>query len=145
MKIHIITVGEPKLSFAKEGFNFYVQRLSRFHDVYISHVRDDNRYEQKILDLTKKVNYTFACDEKGTSYTSREFSQKISTLGTQGNSSLAFLIGGPDGHTYAIKDRANQLFSLGSMTLPHDIAMLVLAESLYRAATIESGHPYHRN
>ncbi len=57
---------------------------------------------------------------------------------------MAFLIGGPDGHGSALLDAATLKLSLGAMTLPHGLARIVLAEQLYRAATILSGHPYHR-
>jgi 23S rRNA (pseudouridine1915-N3)-methyltransferase len=57
---------------------------------------------------------------------------------------MAFLIGGPDGHGAAALEGAALKLSLGSMTLPHGMARAVLIEQLYRAATILSGHPYHR-
>jgi 23S rRNA (pseudouridine1915-N3)-methyltransferase len=57
---------------------------------------------------------------------------------------LAFLIGGPDGHAPAVLARAEQSWSLGPLTLPHMLVRLVLAEQLYRAVSIEAGHPYHR-
>jgi 23S rRNA (pseudouridine1915-N3)-methyltransferase len=57
---------------------------------------------------------------------------------------LAFLIGGPDGHSRDVLQRAGQRWSLGPLTLPHMLVRLVVAEQLYRAMTILNGHPYHR-
>ena len=57
---------------------------------------------------------------------------------------MAFLIGGPDGHGPEALAGADLKLSLGKMTLPHMLARIVLVEQLYRAATILSGHPYHR-
>jgi 23S rRNA (pseudouridine1915-N3)-methyltransferase len=61
-----------------------------------------------------------------------------------GARALAFLIGGPDGHGKEALGAGRLRLSLGSMTLPHGLARIVLAEQLYRTATILSGHPYHR-
>ena len=60
------------------------------------------------------------------------------------NRTIAFLIGGADGHGEAVSAQAPLKMSLGPMTLPHGLARIVLAEQLYRAATILAGHPYHR-
>ena len=61
-----------------------------------------------------------------------------------GAKSTAILIGGPDGLAPEVRDAAQLVLSLGAITLPHGLARIVLAEQLYRAATILSGHPYHR-
>ena len=63
----------------------------------------------------------------------------------QGRQGLAFLIGGPDGHGADVLNKAELTLSLGAMTLTHGLARVVLAEQLYRAATIIIGHPYHRS
>jgi 23S rRNA (pseudouridine1915-N3)-methyltransferase len=57
---------------------------------------------------------------------------------------MCFVIGGTDGHIEEIKNHSNYLWSFGKMTLPHDLAMVILVEALYRASTISAGHPYHR-
>jgi 23S rRNA (pseudouridine1915-N3)-methyltransferase len=62
-----------------------------------------------------------------------------------GAARLAFVIGGPDGHGAGIRTKAAGLLSLGAMTLPHGLARVVLLEQIYRAITILSGHPYHRD
>ncbi len=89
-------------------------------------------------------------DERGHHDTSTAFAARIAAFRDGGAPSLAFLIGGPDGHGSAIDQGANQgghpslRLSLGAMTLPHGLARVILAEQLYRATTILAGHPYHR-
>lgn len=83
-------------------------------------------------------------DEHGKSLSSAEFATLLRRLRDSGESEVAFLIGGADGHGEAARNTATHVISLGRMTLPHGLARIVLAEQLYRATTIISGHPYHR-
>ena len=88
--------------------------------------------------------YVIALDETGKSLTSASFAQFIRRLGDTGTSAVAILIGGPDGHDMSVHKRAKLLLNLGTLTLPHGLARIVIAEQLYRATTILTGHPYHR-
>jgi 23S rRNA (pseudouridine1915-N3)-methyltransferase len=83
-------------------------------------------------------------DEGGKSLDSEAFARRIGALRDGGTQTLAFLIGGADGHGDAARSAAGLTLALGAMTLPHQIVRLVLVEQLYRAATILAGHPYHR-
>jgi 23S rRNA (pseudouridine1915-N3)-methyltransferase len=83
-------------------------------------------------------------DETGKQLSSEAFARWIAQKRHSGSKDLAFLIGGPDGHGAEAIEGATLKLSLGPMTLPHGIARVVLIEQLYRAATILSGHPYHR-
>jgi 23S rRNA (pseudouridine1915-N3)-methyltransferase len=85
-----------------------------------------------------------ALDETGRALTSRAFAARIVAWQRQGQSELAFLIGGPDGLDPALTGRAELILALGRMTWPHRLVRVMLAEQLYRAATILAGHPYHR-
>ncbi len=80
----------------------------------------------------------------GKSLTSEAFADFLRVTRDGGAKSCIFLIGGPDGHGEAVLDAAALKLSLGALTLPHGLARVVLAEQLYRATTILSGHPYHR-
>lgn len=80
----------------------------------------------------------------GQTMSSDSFARHLQRLADQGTKSCAFLIGGPDGHGAAVLSAAPLKMSLGSLTLPHGLARVILAEQLYRAATILTGHPYHR-
>ncbi len=80
----------------------------------------------------------------GKSLSSESFAAFIREMRDSGAKNCVFLIGGPDGHGKAVLDAATLKLSLGGFTLPHGLARVVLVEQLYRAATILSGHPYHR-
>ena len=85
-----------------------------------------------------------ALDENGRELSSDAFATYLQQRRQAGVSCLALLIGGPDGHGSEVLDRANLKLSLGKMTLPHMLVRVILVEQLYRAATILTGHPYHR-
>jgi 23S rRNA (pseudouridine1915-N3)-methyltransferase len=98
---------------------------------------------QRLLAKVSGVDVKVALDEHGKGQTTDAFTAFLRD-GRNAGTSLAFLIGGPDGHGPAVLHAADLKLSLGPMTLPHGIARIVLAEQLYRAATILAGHPYHR-
>ena len=85
-----------------------------------------------------------ALDEGGRNLTSAAFADWLGRQRDLGTQATAFLIGGADGHGAAVAEAATLRLALGAMTLPHGIARIVLAEQLYRAATLLAGHPYHR-
>ena len=87
-----------------------------------------------------------ALDERGKTLTSREFADRIGAWRDGGTDDLAFVIGGPDGHgAELLGARPPCSLALGAMTWPHQLVRIMLAEQLYRAVTILSGHPYHRD
>lgn len=99
---------------------------------------------QRLAKVAGDAEIKVALDEAGRAFTSAEFARLLSRHRDNGIAHVAFLIGGPDGHDADFAAAASMKLSLGPMTLPHGLARLVLAEQLYRAATIISGHPYHR-
>ena len=84
-----------------------------------------------------------ALDERGKALPTEQWSQRVNKW-LQGGREVAFLIGGADGLEPGLKDSADMLLSLSSMTLPHQLVRVVLAEQLYRALSMLSNHPYHR-
>jgi 23S rRNA (pseudouridine1915-N3)-methyltransferase len=78
-----------------------------------------------------------ALDERGKDLTTVQFAELLKTETT-------FVIGGPDGLDEEVRKRASRLVRLSSLTLPHALAQVVLVEQIYRAATLLTGHPYHR-
>jgi 23S rRNA (pseudouridine1915-N3)-methyltransferase len=84
-------------------------------------------------------------DESGRALTSRAFAARITAWQVQGRGELAFLVGGPDGLDPNLIAGADLVLALGRMTWPHRLVRVLLAEQLYRAATILAGHPYHRD
>jgi 23S rRNA (pseudouridine1915-N3)-methyltransferase len=83
-------------------------------------------------------------DERGKSLSSEEFARKIGSMRDDGRRGLVIAIGGADGHEASLREQAALVLSFGAMTWPHQLVRIMLAEQLYRAATILSGHPYHR-
>ena len=99
---------------------------------------------ERLLRAAAKADFRIALDERGKALSSDAFAKLLGRKRDDGIATLAFLIGGPDGHGKAATDAADLTLSLGPMTLPHGLARVVLVEQVYRAATILSGHPYHR-
>jgi len=99
---------------------------------------------QRLLKAAAGADVTVALDEGGRALSSGTFASVLAKERDGGARTMAFLIGGPDGHGAGALAAAKLRLSLGALTLPHGLARIVLAEQLYRAATILSGHPYHR-
>jgi 23S rRNA (pseudouridine1915-N3)-methyltransferase len=86
-----------------------------------------------------------ALDERGATWTSRQFADRLAGWRDGGAGVLAFAIGGADGLGQAVIERADAVLSLGQMTWPHLLARSLLLEQLYRTQQILAGHPYHRD
>ena len=99
---------------------------------------------QRLLKACEAAEARIVLDERGKSLSSAAFAAWIRERRDGGTKLLGLIIGGPDGHGAAALESAHLKLSLGAMTLPHGFARIVLVEQLYRAATILSGHPYHR-
>jgi 23S rRNA (pseudouridine1915-N3)-methyltransferase len=98
-----------------------------------------------LLKAARHADVVIALDEKGKMLTSHAFAQLIGAIRDEGAKTLGLLIGGADGLAPEIASRTRANVSFGAITLPHQLARIVLAEQLYRAATILAGHPYHRD
>lgn len=83
-------------------------------------------------------------DERGRTPDSTQFASTLATERDNGRREIAFLIGGADGVDEALRQEADMAIALGRMTWPHQIVRILIAEQIYRAATILAGHPYHR-
>ena len=97
-----------------------------------------------LLKLTRDAEFIIALDERGKHLTSESFAKTLAKARDGGAKAAGIIIGGPDGLSQAVRDAARLQVALGAMTLPHQLVRVVLAEQLYRAGTILSGHPYHR-
>jgi 23S rRNA (pseudouridine1915-N3)-methyltransferase len=99
----------------------------------------------RLLAAARDMAEIIALDETGSAHTSASFAAYIGKRRDGGCAELAFLVGGPDGHGPSVLARARLVLNLGTLTLPHGLARIVLAEQIYRATTILAGHPYHRS
>ena len=99
----------------------------------------------QLLRLSRGADVIIALDERGKALTSQAFAQLLARTRDNGAGTAAILVGGADGLAPAVREAAQVKVSFGAITLPHGLARIVLAEQLYRAATILAGHPYHRD
>ncbi|HSX28855.1 MAG TPA: 23S rRNA (pseudouridine(1915)-N(3))-methyltransferase RlmH [Candidatus Saccharimonadales bacterium] len=143
MRFHFITVGEPKLDYARRGWDEYYKRLGRFHQLRTTRIDDKHANDTSLLHAADRA-YLMPLDLEGKEFSSPQLAKQLDSLATNGTSEIVFLIGGPEGFGDAIRQRADCLWKLSDLTLPHDLAMVVMLEALYRASTITAGLPYHR-
>lgn len=99
---------------------------------------------ETLLKAARDAGFVVALDVAGKALSSEAFAKLLAHERDAGHKALAIVIGGPDGFGADVLAAAHLRFSLGAVTLPHALARIILAEQLYRAATILSGHPYHR-
>jgi 23S rRNA (pseudouridine1915-N3)-methyltransferase len=147
MRWQIIVAGKPALAYAKAGVDEYLLRLRRYLDAEIVTVKAGNSHEvsQRLLEKSQGA-YRIVLDERGDRPTTRQLSDRFSALDMRGDvKTVAFVIGASDGHTQELRDSADWLLSLSSMTMQHELALVVLLEQIYRVATLRKGEPYHRD
>jgi 23S rRNA (pseudouridine1915-N3)-methyltransferase len=150
-----VAVGDRQPSWVDEAFGMYAGRLPRewkFHlDVIGTVRRQKNDKSRKateaegelILARLEKSELVILLDERGRQLSSRGLAEKLADWQIDGRD-LCFVIGGPDGVADACRQRADFTWSLSQLTLPHGLARVLLAEQLYRAHSLQVGHPYHR-
>jgi 23S rRNA (pseudouridine1915-N3)-methyltransferase len=158
VKISILAVGKLKDGPERSLVSRYVERcretgkalgLLGFEMLELAESRasrpSDRKAEEGRMIAVKTSGATMvALDERGHSPKSEEFARWIARWRDDGVKQLMFVIGGADGLDPALVDGADAKLAFGAMTLPHQLARIVLAEQLYRATTLLSGHPYHR-
>ncbi len=150
MRYEIISIGQTKKGFFKEGCEFYGKRLQAYSSLSFKEIRaakgsgDGVKVLESDALLKAASGYLIALDEKGKHLKSTMVAETITKLELSSISLISFLIGGADGHSEELKKQVNELWRLSDLTLAHDLAKLVLLEQLYRAETIRAGHPYHR-
>lgn len=142
MKLHIITIGKPKLAYAKLGWEEYFERLQRYHSVRATHLADKYANDaDKILEAARG-SYKVGMIIEGQQLSSEQLATFLQERALEGRE-VSFIIGGPDGLPVAVQSAMDFQWSLSRRTLPHDLAMVNVAEALYRASTINAGTPYH--
>lgn len=143
MKLHIITVGKPKLGYAREGWDEYIGRLKHYHDIRLTQLADKHAYDATKLKEAVQGSYVVALVIEGKQLSSTELSDFLKQRELEARE-VTFVIGGPEGLPQAFIDRADYTWSFSKLTFPHDLAMVLLLEALYRASTISAGQPYHK-
>lgn len=148
-KTTIIAVGKLKERFWKDACAEYLKRLSAYTAAVVREMPDSTpeREEAAILAALDKLPegaHIVLLDIRGTQTSSEQLAAKLELLAVAGVSHVVFIIGGSDGVTDAVKARAAERLSFGPITLPHNLARVVLLEQVYRAHKIIRREPYHK-
>ena len=159
MKITLITVGKIKEKYLKDAIAEYSKRLSRYCKLEIIEAADEktpdqasetveenirNKEGERILKYIRDDMYVITLEIGGKMLSSEELTQKIETLGIQGESSIAFVIGGSIGLGKEVLKRSDYALSFSKMTFPHQLMRVILLEQVYRSYRIMNGEPYHK-
>ena len=99
----------------------------------------------QLIAALRPGGYAITLDETGRDMTSRDFAELLKAALEAGRPEVSLMIGGPDGHGEAVRQRADAMIRFGRLTWPHQLVRMLAAEQLYRAITILTGHPYHRD
>ncbi len=159
MKITIVAVGKLKGKYLKEGISEYSKRLSRFCELQIIEVEDEQapenlsvsqeeqvkrREAERIIKRVKEGSVLIVLDLKGKKLSSEEFSDKLNSFFISGKSHITFVIGGSLGLDEELVRKADFSLSLSDMTFPHQLARLILLEQVFRAFKILNNETYHK-
>lgn len=149
LRITVIAVGKLKERFWKDACAEYLKRLGGYAKVDVREIPDSSPEREAALigdaiDALGAGTHVMLLDIRGTETSSEQLSAKLDALALSGTSHVAFVIGGSDGVTADVRARAAERLSFGPITLPHNLARVVLLEQVYRAFKISRGEPYHK-
>lgn len=152
VRITILSIGRFGRGPERTLFDAYVKRLTwpcelvELEDRRGGSDAERNARENALLrERAAGLDAIIALDETGKTFSSREFAVRLEGFGNDGRRKVGLLIGGADGLDADTRALADLTISLGRMTWPHLLVRALLAEQLYRASAILSGHPYHRD
>ena len=155
MKIILLAVGTKMPSWVTEAFTDYQKRFPPEMKLVLEEIppvkrkgkNSDNKAKEQeaklILEALPKKAYIVALDERGKQYTSLEMGDKVGKWQNLGMD-VVLIVGGPNGLTDEVRNKANELWSLSKLTLPHPLVRVFLAETIYRGYSIFANLPYHR-
>ena len=151
MKYTVVCVGKLKERFWKDACAEYTKRLGAYAKVAdidpakaggVDAARD--KEGAAILAALPSRAHVILLAIEGKERSSEELSARLDDLMLRGSSDIAFVIGGSDGVSDEVRARADEMLSFGRITLPHNLARVVLLEQIYRACKISRGEPYHK-
>jgi 23S rRNA (pseudouridine1915-N3)-methyltransferase len=156
MRVRVIAVGTRMPAWVRSACQDYLARLGAHLTVSVLEIEPGARTAggptgkalateaRRLLGALRPGEHVVALDERGTQFSTRELAAWLAAR-KQAAEDLALVIGGPDGLAPEVLARSNARWSLSRLTLPHALVRVVLAEQLYRAQSILSNHPYHRD
>jgi 23S rRNA (pseudouridine1915-N3)-methyltransferase len=154
MKLRLVALGHRMPRWVSDGYAEYARRLPREFALELVEIRpeprDRGRSTAQIL-AAEAARIADACaghrivalDERGTAWTTATLAERLRDWRDAG-AAVAFVVGSADGLDPGVKARADALVALSALTLPHGLVRVVVAEQIYRAASLLAGHPYHR-
>ena len=152
MQVALVAVGALRPAF-REPCDEYLRRLGRYAEVVVHEVKEAGRVPEgparraeeakRLLAKVPRGGLMVACAREGDPWTSRDLAIRLERWQVASRP-LVVLIGGSTGLDETLIARADHRWSLGPLTLPHELARVVIAEQLYRAFTILKGEPYHK-
>ena len=155
MRIHLIAAGTRMPSWVEQGYREFAKRLPRECSLQLLEIplgkRSKSQADERARDEEGRSMLAaipadclvVALDVQGRAWSTEDLAVKLQDWMASGRN-LALLIGGPNGLSPACLERADQRWSLSSLTFPHALVRVLVAEQLYRAWTVTTGHPYHR-
>lgn len=156
MKLIVAAVAARPPAWVAAGWTEYAKRMPRELPLELLEIKPEARTTGRTAEAMMALEATridaqlpaacrrIALDERGDAPTTQQLAERL-TKWMAGGSDVAFIIGGPDGLDPRIKGSAHETMRLSSLTLPHALVRVILAEALYRAASVIKGHPYHRD
>lgn len=151
MRIEILAVGRARAGPERDLYDVYAKRITwplQLREIEekrpLPPVELKEREGELILSAIPRDSAVLALDEGGRSLPSVEFARLIADIRDEGRACAVFVIGGAEGLSVPVRDRADILISFGRQTWPHMLVRVMLMEQIYRAQQILAGHPYHR-
>ena len=154
MRLRVLAVGQKMPSWVEDGVAEYTRRMPKDYAVEWVDIApakrgtgSPQRYREQEGELIRsrlaKTDHMVALDISGTMISTEKIADKFDQWQMLGQS-VSMVIGGPDGLDASVLERSSEQWSFGRITLPHPLVRVVLAEQLYRAWSVQAGHPYHR-
>jgi 23S rRNA (pseudouridine1915-N3)-methyltransferase len=145
MNWKIVTVGKPALTWARDAVADYLLRLNRTGKVeWVVLKEGPTEQVEKAMLLAGEGAYRIALDERGRQMRSTALAHWIKSHELSATKRVCLFVGGADGHSHRLRESVQEMWALSTLTLQHELALIVLLEQLYRAWSINRGEPYHR-
>jgi len=141
MKIRLVMLGKTRREEAQALLEDYIRRIKHYAEIEVVALRDISSAGFRKLKIDSSA-IVVLLDAGGKQYTSNQFAQWLGDLRDRGARELVFLCGDAEGFPEDVRTTAKQKISLSTLTMPHEFARVLLAEQIYRAFAILSGHPY---
>ena len=141
MKIRLLMLGKTRREEARALLDDYTARIRHYADVEVTELREASPAALRKLKLDSNATIVLL-DAAGKQFTSQQFAKWLGDFRDRGTRELVFLCGDAEGFPADLRAAAKQKISLSTLTMPHEFARVVLAEQIYRAFAILSGHPY---